>query len=320
MEEAKRALRQLNDVCLRSLDLEEDGRQCYDDVGTMVTLSLMALQRTETAEEVRTVDSVSGSSNDSLSTLLEAGALEGLQELGNQEIKSSGIQQTSPYRVKSEADDFWSRCHCLAQFSSNVLKTPQQQSSTLKQTISSLHRLSLGTSCLLTAFLSVGKIVLKEHKILTFLCHLYDGFWSKQAKKLAGQIALTRSEQEGIANIVTLTKLMAAVHCLLSVHDTIMTSLTDQQNLDVVGAESRTTLLSTGQSQAINQWLCQSSLNPLLDSLTASAPILLLSAYQDTLELDKESLHKEAEMGDVPGEIMVKTISSLAVGMLDFVY
>ena len=306
MEKAARTtLRQLKEVCLRSLDPEKRGDQYYyNDVTTMVTVSTMALQY-KTGEDVRS-DGVTGTSQDSLCALLEAAALEGLQELRTQEIRSSDTQQTSPYTVRLAADDFWSHCHSLAQLSTNILKNPVQLAP-FKQAISSLHRLSLGVSRLLEAFLSVGKAVLNEHQILTFLSHLHDKFWSQEAKRIAEQITLTKTEKyfsvENDDSITMLTRIMATLYCLFSVHDTVKTSLlVDHQNPD---GESKMKLPSIQQNPAINQWLCRSVFNPLQDLLTTSAPKLLLSAYQSTLERDKESLHKEAEMGEMPEHIMV---------------
>ena len=311
---AKATLHQLKEVCLRSLDPEsESGDGYYDDITTMVTLSVMALQSQKMAKEVHNI-SVAGTSHDSIRALLEAAALEGLQELGTKEVRTSDTQQTSPYTVGMEADDFWSHCHNLAQFSLNALKNPIQ----LSQIIFSLYRFSLGTSHLLTAILSVGKAVLNEQQILSFLSHLHDKFWSQEAKCLAEQITLTKTNEcmknstvESGNSVAMLARIVATLYCLLSVHYTIKTSLVDQKNLDSDGAESKTSSLSIQQNRAVNQWLCQSVMDPLLDLLTAAAPKLLLTAYQGTHERDKEALYKGTELGEVsePEHFTVKKLN-----------
>ena len=315
MEKAAIAtLRQLKEVCLRSTDPEHERDRCYDDVATMVTLSVMAL-RHKMAEDVHGVSSstssVAGTSHDSVCALLESAALEGLQELRTKEIRTTDAQQTTPYTVRFETDDFWSHCRCLAQFYSNILKNITHPVP-FKKTISSLHRISLGTSHLLTAFLSVSKAVLNEHQILTFLSHLHNKFWSEETKKLAEQIMLTKTDKyvenstvKSGDSVAVLARLMATLHCLFSVHNTVKTSLVDWRNPDPDRAESKTKSLNIQQNRAINQWLSQSVLDPLLDMLTTSAPKLLLTAYQGTLEQDKEALHKGAELGDMPNHLTV---------------
>ena len=302
---AKATLRQLKEVCLRSLDPESEiGDEYYDDITTMVTLSVMALQSQKLTKEVHNI-SIAGTSHDSIRALLEAAALEGLKELGTKEIRTGDTQQTSPYMVRFEADDFWSHCYSLSQFSSNALKNPIQPS----QILSSLHRFSFGTSRLLTAFLSVGKAVLNEHQILHFLSHLHDKFWSQEAKCLTEQITLTKinvenSTVERGSSVAMLARIAATLYCLLSVHCTVKTSLVDQKYSDE--AESRTKSLSFQQNRAINQWLCQSVMDPLLDLLTAATPKLLMTAYQGIQERDIVVLHKGAELGELPGHLMVK--------------
>ncbi len=303
---AKDTLRRLKEVCLNSIDPESQRDQYYDDVTTMVTLSAMTLQHI-IPEDVHSVG-VAGTSHDSVRVLLEAAALEGLQELGTKEIRTSDTQQTTPYMVGFETDDFWSHCRCLVQFSSNVQKSILQ-SVPFKQTISSLHRFSLGTSHLLTAFLSVSKAVLNEHQMLTILSHLYNKFWSKEAKTLAEQVTSTKADKymenstvESGDSVAILARLMATLHCLLSVHNTLKTSLMDLQNPE----ECKTKSLSIRQNRAVNQWLCQNVLDLLLDLLTASAPKLLLTAYRGTLEQDKEALHKGAKLGEVSEHLTVK--------------
>lgn len=300
---AKATLRHLKEVCLRSFDPERnEGRdECYDDITTMVTLSAMALQSQNTTEDVHSI-SVSGTSLDSIRALLETVALEGLQELGTREISTnSGTQHTDcPYKVGVEADDFWSHCYSLSLFSSNVLNNPTQPS----QIVSSMHHFSLDTSCLLTAFLSVGKAVLNEQQILHLLSHLYDRFWSQEAKRLAEQITLTKANEyatvESGNSIAMLARMMTTLYCLFSVHCTVKTSLLEQRSLGSVGVEGETKSLSIQRNRVIDQWLCPSVMDPLLDLLTAAAPKLLLTGYQGALELDKKVLHVGADLGEAP--------------------
>lgn len=296
---AKATLRQLKEVCFRSLDPESERRDEYfDDITTMVTLSIMALQ-SHNMEEAHSI-SVAGTSHDSIRALLETAALEGLRELGTKEVRTSDTQQTSPYTVGSEADDFWSHCYSLSQFSSTALKNRIQPS----QIISSLHCFSLGTSRLLTAFSSVGKAVLDEQQILVFLSHLCDNFWSQEAKRLSEQITLTKineyienSTADSGTNVAMLTRIMATPYCLLSMHYTVKTSLVDQKCLDLSRVGDETKSLGFQQNRAIDQWLCRSMMDPLLDLLTTVAPKLLLTTYQGALEQDKEALYMGAELG-----------------------
>jgi hypothetical protein len=301
---AKATLRQLKEVCLRSLDPENGRRDEYfDDITTMVTLSIMALQ--SKTDEVHSI-SVAGTrtSHEPIRALLEAAALEGLQELGIKETRTSDTQQTSPYTVAGlEADDFWSHCLRLSQFPSNTLKNPIQPS----QIVSSLHHFSLGSSRLLTALLSVDKAVLSEQQILSFLSHLHDQFWSQKAKSLAEQITSTKTNDyvknftvESGNSVAMLARTMATLYCLFSVHHAVKTSLVDRNTPDSDRAESKTKSTSIQQNRAVDQWLCRSVLDPLLDLLTATAPKLLLTAYQDALERDKAASYKTAELGDVP--------------------
>ncbi len=304
---AKATLRQLKEVCLRSLEPENGRRDEYfDDITTMVTLSIMALQSQNIkTDEVHSI-SVAGSrtSHEPIRVLLEAAALEGLQELGTKEIRTSDTQQTSPYTVAGlEADDFWSHCLSLSQFSSNTLKNPIQPS----QIVSSLHHFSLGSSRLLTALLSVDKAVLNEQQILSFLSPLHDQFWSQKAKSLAEQITLIKTNDcvenstvESGNSIAMLARTMATLSCLFSVHHAVKTSLVDQNTPGSDRPESKTKLTNIQQNRAVDQWLCRSVLEPLLNLLTATAPKLLLTAYQDALERDKAASYKRAELGDVP--------------------
>ena len=307
MEKATKAtLRQLKEACLRSIDpeIENERRgEYFDDITTMVTLSIMALQSQNTikTDEVHSINA-SGTSHEPIRTLLEVAALEGLQELATKEIRTIDTQQTSPNTVVGfEADDFWSHCLCLSYFSSIALKNPTQSS----QIVSSLRRFSLGCSCLLTAFLSAGKAVLNEQQILSFLCHLHSTFWSQEAKSLAEQITLTKTNEcvesstvEGGNSVAMLARVMATLYCLFTVHRTVKTSLlADQSNLD---PEDKMKSLSVQWNRAVDQWLCRSVMDPLLDLLTATAPKLLLIAYQDALERDKVASYERAELGEVP--------------------
>ena len=312
---AKTTLRQLKEVCLTSLDPGNERRDEYfDDITTMVTLSIMALQSQNTlkTDKVHSIN-ISGTSHEPIRALLEAAALEGLQELITKEIRTTDTQQTSPYTVAGfEADDFWSHCLSLSHFSSIALINPTQSS----QIVSSLRRVSLGCSRLLTAFLSVGKAILNEQQMLSFLSHLHSTFWLQETKSLAEGITLIKANEcvesstaEGGNSVAMLARIMATLYCLFSVYRAINASLVaDQNNLDPDREGGKKKSLSIQQNRAVDQWLCRSVTDPLLDLLTATAPKLLLAAYQDALERDKVASYKREELGEMshPEHLMVK--------------
>lgn len=282
---AKSTLRQLKEACLRSLDSETTDQ--HDEVVTMVTASTLGLQCLM-REEVNSLGSYSN--RDSLCALLETNVLEGLQEVITQELRSD--QQTPP--STHILDSFWSDClYSVKLLSGHIQLSP------LNNFVSSLCRFSFGTSRLLGAFLSVGKAVLDEPQLLTFLSGLHNSFWSQETKRLAAEVKVQTADTsvDNGNSKDDLIKLMATAHCFLSIYNTVLTSLKEE------GSEKRCG--SAHRSQVIDLWLCRSTLITLLASLTTLAPKVLWCAYQGVSELDKEAIHTRAGMAEIPEHLQV---------------
>ena len=305
---AKNTLRQLKEACLQ-LSGGERTNQSYsyfDEVGTMVTVSTLALQGLSKEEGDR--DPLDAGS-DSLSSLLESVILEGLEEIATREVESA----VDPFNGRFlHVDNLWSHCLQLVQSSSDILGGQSLTTSL----ISSACQFSLYSSRLLNAFLSVGKAVLTERQLLSLLSHLHDKFWSREAKRIAEKAnTVTATDVQNVTmetskGLNKLVKLIAASHCILSMHKTVAESLSDhggnEEEEERGGERVKEKSLSVDQNRIINLWLCRGTLIPLLDTLSTVTPKLLWSAFTSVVEVDKRALEIGACTAAVPNQLKVK--------------